>query len=75
MLKESVCLASRPPVSTEENQIQKWLTHKFPQGYADLEKSLERLDTKQMGTVCHRSRWHSHRLVSFDLVTSRSVSK
>ena len=47
----SDCLASRPPAATDENQIQKWLNHKFPQGFADLEKSLERLDTKQMGTV------------------------
>ena len=44
-------LASRPPPAADENQIQKWLNHKFPQGFAGLEKSLERLDTKQMGTV------------------------
>ena len=25
--------------------------HKFPQGFSELEKSLERLDTKQLGTV------------------------
>jgi hypothetical protein len=31
--------------------MQKWLNHKFPNGFSDLEKSLERLDTKQMGTV------------------------
>ncbi|CAF2140370.1 unnamed protein product [Rotaria magnacalcarata] len=35
----------------DENQIQKWLNYKFPQGLSDLERSLERLDTKQMGTL------------------------
>ena len=34
-----------------ENQIQKWLNHKFPHGFSDLERALERLDAKQMGTV------------------------
>ncbi|CAF3658026.1 unnamed protein product [Rotaria sp. Silwood1] len=40
----------------DENQIQKWLNYKFPQGFSQLEKSLERLDTKQMGTL-HRDRF------------------
>ncbi|CAF4042948.1 unnamed protein product [Rotaria sordida] len=35
----------------DENRIQKWLNHKFPQGFSDLERALERLDTKQMGTL------------------------
>ncbi|CAF4595974.1 unnamed protein product [Rotaria sp. Silwood2] len=35
----------------DENQIQKWFNYKFPQGFSDLERSLERLDTKQMGTL------------------------
>ena len=43
-------LASRG-TQIDENQIQKWLNHKFPKGFSKLEKSLERLDTKQMGTV------------------------
>ncbi len=40
--------------------MQKWLNHKFPNGFSDLEKSLERLDTKQMGTVC---RYHTNFLL------------
>ncbi len=35
----------------DENQIQKWLNHKFPNGFSELEKALERLDFKQTGTV------------------------
>jgi hypothetical protein len=35
----------------DENQIQTWLNHKFPQGFSELEDALERLDTKQMGIV------------------------
>jgi len=42
-------IASRSQL--DENQIQKWLTHKFPHGFSDLENALERLDLKQMGTV------------------------
>lgn len=35
----------------DENQIQNWLNHKFPNGFNELEKALERLDAKQTGTV------------------------
>lgn len=42
-------LASRSQL--DENQIQNWLNHKFPHGFSDLERALERLDTKQFGTV------------------------
>jgi hypothetical protein len=37
----------------DEDQIQTWLNHKFPQGFSELERSLERLDSKQTGMVCH----------------------
>ncbi|CAF4816073.1 unnamed protein product [Rotaria sp. Silwood1] len=35
----------------DDYQIDKWLNHKFPQGFSDLEKSLEQLDRKQVGTL------------------------
>jgi hypothetical protein len=47
---DKIILAARPQL--DENQIQTWLNHKFPQGFSELERSLERLDTKQIGTVC-----------------------
>jgi hypothetical protein len=35
----------------DEDQIQKWLHHKFPHGFSDLEHALQRLDPKQTGSV------------------------
>lgn len=40
-----------PRNQLDENQIRSWLIHKFPQGFAELERAFEQLDTKQMGTV------------------------
>ncbi|CAF1342560.1 unnamed protein product [Rotaria magnacalcarata] len=35
----------------DENQIELWLHHKFPRGYSDLERSCQRSDMKQTGTL------------------------
>ena len=45
----SICLAAR--IQLDENQIQTWLLHKFPHGFAHLEKSLQRIDFDQLGWV------------------------
>ncbi|CAF3203302.1 unnamed protein product [Rotaria sp. Silwood2] len=35
----------------DDYQIDTWINHKFPQGFSDLERSLEQLDKKQIGTL------------------------
>ncbi|CAF1077134.1 unnamed protein product [Rotaria sordida] len=41
----------KTPRFNNDNQIDTWLNHKFPQGFSDLERALQRLDTKQIGTL------------------------
>jgi hypothetical protein len=67
---QCVFLASRGQL--DEIQIQKWLNHKFPNGFSDLQKALERLDAKQMGTVSHYGLLNKS-FIKF-LVTSGSIS-
>ena len=44
-----IFLASRSQL--DENQIGKWLNHKFPHGFGELERALEQADLNKRGLV------------------------